>query len=715
MSQTSPFLRRRVTPGQDTASAGLRRLLAMSLLSLAATAMLMLAPSLASADSSSTLTVDGTSDVSDSGLMPNLIQSEFQAAYPQFSFHYNGSATGTAIQNAESGTGGPSVLIVHAASLENQFVAGNFSYDNQYGYAIFRNDFVLAATNGDPAGVAANAPNNIAQAFADVAAAGVAGTATFDSRGGTNTAPGTTVAEHQVWALVSSSGLTPTGVVLCDVSAADGGGMTPISPTVQATSGQACPDTGTVLSPDYPNWYQINAGNQAANVQVANACTGTANASTHCYVFTDRGTFDYLSAGGTATGGPSTIPNLTIVTRNNSASAPGGADELINYFHAYIINPSAAGETVNLPAAQDFINFLTSPSLQSQLAGYLPSSPGGPPFVADASPIVTAAGLPSVVNGNTPVTVTGTVTNAEIGYPALAGETVTADEVVGGIPVPVGSSTTNSTGGYSITFTPPSSGSYQVATGQISQLENTSLNPWYGDLLTPGASSASAIGVQGGVTIGSALPYSGGLTVTGLVVPGAPDGNATVTILDRKQGSTGAFTTLTTTSLTAGQTTYAVSHSLAAGKWQIEATYADPNELTTATSASSNVTISQSASSVSIKKATAKTGSVTVSGTLSQGPATSGAKVELFAMPTTTVTITKTAKKSKQKGVRELIVARAAKASFKQVGKTTVGIGKTKFTIKAKLKRGYRYVLQLEYIHSGQTSTYSKLGSVDVH
>ena len=60
-------------------------------------------------------------------------------------------------------------------------------------------------------------------------------------------------------------------------------------------------------------------------------------------------------------------------------------------------------------------------------------------------------------------------------------------------------------------------------------------------------------------------------------------------------------------------------------------------------------------------------------------------------------------------------MARVAVARFKQVGKTSVGTGKKTFTVKAKLKRGYHYVLQLEYIHSGQTSTFSKLGSVDVH
>ena len=77
---------------------------------------------------------------------------------------------------------GASALIVHAPTLENQFVADGFSYQttgtgpstHPFGSAIWINDFVLAGSTGDPAGVAANGANNIAQAFADVATAGVA-------------------------------------------------------------------------------------------------------------------------------------------------------------------------------------------------------------------------------------------------------------------------------------------------------------------------------------------------------------------------------------------------------------------------------------------------------------------------------------------------------------------------------------------------------------
>src|ERR1700744_4140469 len=133
----------RTLPAGPSARPGIRRLLALPVLGLLAALALMLTPALASADSASTLSIVGTSDISDSGLMPNLIQTQFQAAFPQFTFKYTGSATGTAIQSAESGNGGPSMLIVHAASLENQFVSGGFSYQNAYGHAIWTNDFVI--------------------------------------------------------------------------------------------------------------------------------------------------------------------------------------------------------------------------------------------------------------------------------------------------------------------------------------------------------------------------------------------------------------------------------------------------------------------------------------------------------------------------------------------------------------------------------------------
>ncbi|MBV9338303.1 MAG: hypothetical protein JO243_20650 [Solirubrobacterales bacterium] len=642
-----------------------------------------------SADTSSTLTVVGTSDVSDSGLIPNLIQPQFQQAFPQFTFKYVGSATGAAIQSAENGTGGPSALIVHAASLENQFVAGGFSYQNRFGNAIFTNDFVLAGPSGsDPAGVAAGAPHNIAQAFADVASAGNAGRATFLSRGGTTTASGTTVEEHQLWALVSSSGLTPSGVVLCSVSAADGGGRTPIKSSVQATSGQPCPDSGSVSQADAPSWYKINATNQAANVVAANACTTQSTSGPNsCYVLTDRGTFDYLASGTDPAG---SVPSLAIVTRENSASAPGGATELVNYFHVYIINPSVSGETVNLTAAQDFVNFLTSPNIQGQLKNYLANTgdPAGPPFVADASPAITASGIPNELAAGKSITVTGTVTNREPGFPPLAGKTVALDQLGGPVPVARASGTTDAAGNYRITFTPTSNGVYQVATGEISQIENSTLSPPYGDILSPAATAAAPMYVRAAVSIGSVKPFLGGATVSGRLAPSTPDSTAKLTILARPQGSKRRFSRVRVVSLAARHSTYSIRVALRSGRWQLEASYQDPAELLGGNSPTRNVSVPSE--KLGFGRLTIHNGALTLSGSLATATTTRGAVIRLLAR-------------------------RAATKKFHSVGKTSVRPGRRIFTIKAKLQRGSRWVLQLQFSQRGQKTSVSKSRTIVVH
>jgi ABC-type tungstate transport system permease subunit len=673
-----------------------------------AAALVLLPAALARADGSTQLSVVGTSDVSDSGLSQNVIQPEFTAAFPQFTYTYTGSATGKAIQNAENGVGTPSVLIVHAPSLENQFVAGGYSLNNDYGHAIFTNDFVFAGPTADPAGVDPGGASNIAQAFADVAAAGVGGTAEFFSRGGSNNAPGTTVEEHQIWKLVNDSGLTPAGVVLCTVSAADGGGMTPIDPGTQSTSGQPCPDSGTVdgSNSDRPSWYQINNVNQAMNVIEADACSPA-----DCYALTDRGTYDYLASGDDPLG---KIQHLKIVTRGpQPASAPGGPNALINYFHVYIINPNAPGghEQVNVTAAQDFVTLLTSVAFQSQLKTYLDytadAAVGGPPFVADASPTINVtSGFPATATAGNKLTLTGKVVNSEPGFPNPSGAAVSIDDIAGGTPVPVASSTTSSDGSFSIPFTPASSGSYQLSTGQISQVEEPNLSPVYGDILSPAATNPATLTLQGTATISSANGTAGGATVSGTVGPAAPDKNAEVAILARPQGSSGSFTQVNGETLSAGQSSFAVNVTLKPGKWELEASYRDPGQFESATSAGANVTVGATSTSVSFMKRSVKKGKLTVTGALSPAPVSSGGKVELFAMRTVAV--------GKSKTVRHH-AARAAAASFKQIGKTSIAAGKRTFTIKAKLTRGFQWVLQLQYVHSGQPSSFSRLSSVNVH
>jgi tungstate transport system substrate-binding protein len=731
------------------------------LLASAALLCVFLLPAVAAqADTSSTLTVVGTSDVSDSGLIPNLIGPEFQNAYPQFTFKYVGTASGAAITAAENGSDGASVLIVHAPSLENQFVAGagntnsqSWSYQGQPGHALWTNDFVLAGPSepvgtADPAGVSTNASNNIVQAFDDIATAGYNGgsatpAATFVTRGNTS---GTSVSEHAIWALVGAQATQPAGLTLCTLNAAEGGGETPVISSYVGTSGAACPaippaTTTGVLPPaaDVPDWYVTTGLSQGQNVVFANSCTtpvpptGTTTYNTTvlsgpntCYVFTDRGTYDYLKSGTDPSGAANSYYTigLAILTRQESASAPGGVDELENYFHGYIINPSAVvlggttDEPVNLTAAEDFVNFITSPTVQAQLKNYLPANVtgdtvGGPPFVADASPAISESGIPSTVTAGAAVTVTGNVSNQEPSYPALVSDPVSVDDLLGGLSVPVGTGTTGAGGAYSINFTPPASGSYEVETGAITELVSSALS--FSDVLSPGATAAIPISVQSGVDITAATPSTGGVTVSGHVAPAALDSNGKVTILARPSTSTGAFSEIGASSVGQGVSAYAISSALGAGTWQIEASYSDPGQFVGSTSAVSTVAVPSTTSStppahtVAFKKVTAKNGKVTVTGTLKPGPATSGATVELLAVRTTTVK--KTATKKKKKGV----LARTASVALKEVAHTSVKTGKTTFTITEKPKRGYEYILELEYVQKGQTSSFSKLSSIAVH
>src|SRR5262245_55920896 len=246
----------------------------------------------ANADDSSTLTVVGTSDVFDSNLVQTVIKPGFEAAHPGITLNYVSKGTGAAITFAEAGTA--SALLVHAASLENHFVGQGYSLE-PFGRAIFWGDYVLLGPPSDPAGVmSGSSSENIVQAFQKIAAAGAAGHANFVSRGGT---PGTTVQEHQIWALTS-------GVPTCQVDPdSNGGGAQPSSDT------GACPS----LDADPPAWYHATGLTQSPNIQAGDVCnfpTGGSGDANNCYVFTDRGTFNFLeSSGGVST--------LQVVVDNN--------------------------------------------------------------------------------------------------------------------------------------------------------------------------------------------------------------------------------------------------------------------------------------------------------------------------------------------------------------------------------------------------------------
>jgi hypothetical protein len=296
---------------------------------------------------------------------------------------------------------------------------------------------------------------------------------------------------------------------------------------------------------------------------------------------------------------------------------------------------------------------------------------------------------------------------------------VAVDQVVGGVPVPVSGATgtTNTTGAYSISFTPPSSGTYEVSTGSITLAEPAATG--YSDLLSPGTSAAATLSLQAASTLDRVTSSAGTVSARGTLLPVAPDANATATLLARPRRSKGVFRTVGSRTLTQGRATYAISGALKGGRYTVEVQYSDPGQLTAATTATRNVTVPANAVKVTFRKVVNKHGRVTLKGKVSQGPTSSGATVRLFALKIGKVKVTTTRKKGAKKGKQSVrLIANASRkrhAKFKQVARTKLKQGKTRYTIKHTFARGHRYVLQLEFVHKGQTSTFSKYKYLNVH
>ena len=513
-----------------------------------------LMPGMTQADDASTLTVVGTSDIFDSSLVQNVLKPGFEGAFPQYTLNYVSKGTGAAIDYAEAGTA--SALIVHAASLENEFVAQGYSTE-KYGRAIFWGDFVLLGPSGDPAGVMTNAPHDIVGAFQRVAAAGAAGTANFVSRGGT---PGTTVQEHAIWALT-------TGVTTCTVSATNGGG------TVPSTTTGDCPS-----STSFPSWYHSTGLTQGPNIVNADACNYPGS---NCYLLTDRGTFSYLQSTGA-------VHNLKIVTRDNAPTATGGGSLLVNSFHAYALNRAKfAGNpnvAINRPGATAFLNWVTSPVAQAAIGRYL-SAGGDPPFLPDAAPSLNNARLPASVQGGRSITVRGTLSNVVPGTPALGGVRVSLQRVGTGVSGPerttVASALTDSTGHYAITYQPERSQAYWVKVDQIAKVENSTLSPVFGDLLAPTSRWLGRVAVIGNPRIKHVRTSSNHIRLRGLLRPAVLGTSAHVSLYAVSRGRSKAkgLQFIAQRHVKAGATHFNVLFRLPPGDWSYQLKYVNTGRM----------------------------------------------------------------------------------------------------------------------------------------
>jgi tungstate transport system substrate-binding protein len=533
-----------------------------------------LSPPMSSADGSNTLTVVGTSDVQDSGLFDNVLKPGFEAFYNKahptapITISYLPKGTQAAITAAEAGSA--SALLVHAASLENQFVHDGFSAE-PFGRAIFYGDFVLLGPASDPAHVMTNDKNNVAGAFQDIAAAGALGKANFVTR---NDNSGTNVEEHLIW--------KQTNVPGCTVSDANGGGKTP-----STTSGR-CPTTATP-----PSWYQIGGTNQAANVQITDTCSFTGGPN-DCYTITDRGTFDNLEA-------LHELNRLHVLNGPNSGSAPGGTTFLVNSFHAYAINPKKfTGQPVsfNLPGAEAFLNWVTSPAGQTMVNDYLKGATGGPPFLKDAAPTLNITSkLPKSIAANRRLKVEGTLRNVVPGTPSLVKKKVTLSALrlsvaranPAAVPVPVATTTTGRHGHYVLRYRPQAHSRYFVSTGRITQIEKGSLNPKFRDLLNPTSQKLGVSRVRGSVAIHKVTVHGNRITVHGSLGPAPIDAFAQVRLLAAHVGHH-PLNTVASRHVNAGKRNFVLHFRLSHRfTWRIRLRYVNGGQIKGANSRSANV------------------------------------------------------------------------------------------------------------------------------
>lgn len=507
--------------------------------------------------------VVGTSDVYDSNLVQTVIEPGFEAAYPEYDLQYVSKGTGAAIAYAQAGTA--AALLVHAAALENQFVGDGYSLE-KYGRAIFWGDYVLLGPNDDPAGVMATDNHDIVGAFEKIAAAGEAGDANFVSRGGT---PGTTVAEHIIWSHTS-------GVTTCQMSDANGGGTSPSQDTGD------CP-----ASINYPDWYHATGLTQGPNIDNADVCNYPSDEG-NCYVLTDRGTFQYLKSVDRA-------QHLKIVTRDNDDTSRGGQSLLVNSFHAYGINPAMfpdpSATNTDPVAAKLFLNWITSADTQEKVGQFL--DPSDPPFIPSAAPTLTGSQLPKAVKAGSKVKVTGKLANVVPGMPALNGEKVSLMRVPtafpGSTPTKVTTAKTNKKGKFSLTFKPTINATYSLSVGRIVKIEDSHLDPVFGDILHATSTSLSVVKVKGAVTVKKATVKNGRLKVSGALSPKVTGKKATVVLYAAHPGK--KLKPVGEAGVKNGAKSYAASFTLGSGSWRYQVHYVNAGLIKAGVSSVGKVTV----------------------------------------------------------------------------------------------------------------------------
>jgi tungstate transport system substrate-binding protein len=501
------------------------------------------------ATASSPVIVQGTTDIRDAGLLEEVIEPGFRAAFPQYELKYVPVGTGQALTNARAGQG--DAVVTHAPSLEKTFVEEGYSLEPR-GRAVFYSDYVIVGATSDPAAAAA-APHNAAAAFEAIARAGAEGKANFVSRGDNS---GTNTEEKTIWKL--------THVELNSLG-----------------------EPGKAGTKEDASWYHKGGGGQAETVQLANQCPFSGGG---CYDITDRGTFNRLSAEGAVSG-------LKIVAEKNEESAPGGLNLLTNPFDVYVVNPAkVTNVTLNVKGAEALVEYLTSERFQEKLASFPNTT--SPAFFADAHPEVQVRPTfkTRTVRAGAAVVLTGSLTSKLPGAPAVAGQPVLLqrllklDAQTGPVYRTIARATTAATGKYTLNARAFHGGPLRIETPTTRAYPSFTVEP----LLAVGALSETTatvgrLAVRAKVTLGKAQVKGRVVTLKGSVGPSLErDGAARIIVLGRAQGHPQRV--LHRLRPRKGSA-YKVNLKLAPGRWKLRVRYVDPGAVLPATSRAVSVSV----------------------------------------------------------------------------------------------------------------------------
>lgn len=515
-----------------------RRTLGAACLGCFAVVALILAP----AALASTVIVQGTTDIRDAGLLEDVIEPGFHAAYPQYELKYIAVGTGAAIANAKAGQG--DALVTHAPTQEKLFVEEGYSLEPR-GRAVFYSDYVIPGPLGDPAGVLAGAPHNAAKAFELIAKAGGEGKANFVSRGDNS---GTNTQEKAIWKL--------TGVEL-------------------NTKGEPGP-AGTT---ENFTWYHKTGTGQAETVLNTQQCVYTGGG---CYEMTDRGTFNRLVANGAVT-------ELKVVCDRNEANAPGGINLLTNPFSAYIVNPAKI-PGVNVDGARAFNDFLTSATFQSMLANYPNST--SPAFFADAHPEIriTSGSLPAQLKAGEAFSVSGTVSSLLPGSPAIAGQTVMLQRAaqVGPKEVPnyenLATGYTDGSGAFKIATVASREGRLRILFPTTSTYPSLLVTPLIAvGSLAETAADLGSVSVVAKVGLGKPEVKGRSVVLAGKIGPSEGRSSAASIVVQGRKAGQRKFHRIKSVRPRPGAD-YSVRAKLGKGQWKLRVRYTDPGTVQAAVS-----------------------------------------------------------------------------------------------------------------------------------